>query len=344
MIRFLSISVPSLAMMAVCAVTPTPMNEVSGRDASMQREAEPLSGTLYVENLRGQHVTVVDLEDETTDDVVVPELGLGDDLTRLVRVGNKLVFRGVIGDRLGAVAVDMHFRHSRLLGEGWYFVPSSEPGRVWVGVLDPRSPPTVRALASVYEVDANGNITTEQIALPEGRWTNLVGSLSTGLVFQRDDKLEVWDPDTRTVVGTFDGPFPADIGADQIAWCKDDCPLMHVTDVGAGTDKTVEPPSSYRFEETYNGAFSPDGRHLAVPIRNADGRRVALVDTSDGSVTVIEDSRIDRNYGWITWSSSGETLFFSAADNRVMHWSLRSDRARYLPLDFGDQIFSIASS
>lgn len=343
-IRYLSVSVSGLALMAACAGGPTATNGVTGAEASVQREAEPLSGTLYIENLRGQHITVVDLENETMHDVAVPELGFGDDLTRLVRIDNKLVFRGSMGDRLGAVAVDLQSRHRRLLGEGWYFVASSEPGRVWVGVLDPQSPPTVRALASVYEVDADGNITTENVALPKGRWTNLVGSVSTGLVFQSDGRLEVWNPETRAVVETLEGPFPADIHADQIAWCEHRCPVIHVTDVVAGTDKTVDPPSGYRFEETYHGAFSPDGHRLAVPVRNAEGRRVALVDTKDGSATVIEDSRFGRNYGWHTWSSSGETLFFSTGDNRVMYWSLGSDHARYLAVDFGEQIFSMASS
>ena len=72
--------------------------------------------------------------------------------------------------------------------------------------------------------------------------------------------------------------------------------------------------------------------------------RVALVDTNDGSATVIQDSHFGRNYGWSTWSSSGATLFFSAEDNRVMYWRLGSEHATYLEVDFDEQIFSFASS
>jgi hypothetical protein len=71
------------------------------------------------------------------------------------------------------------------------------------------------------------------------------------------------------------GPFPLDTHGSLVAWCADRCPAVHVTDIGTGADTAITPGRRFEFEESYEGAFSPDGSLLAAPVRTPGGRWVA---------------------------------------------------------------------
>ena len=176
-----------------------------GGPASEGSDTPPteLSGTLYLENLCGNigecSLTVIDLDAGTSSHFPLPELALGDSQFRIVRTGTKLVFRGSTsqstGSDIAAFALDLSLEEPpKNIGESWYLVPSATDGRVWLAILDPESPGTVRALKAVKEVTTEGEVTVAETPLPVGRWSSLVGALDGALVFQGKDGLEISGP------------------------------------------------------------------------------------------------------------------------------------------------------
>jgi len=316
------------------------------------------SGTLYLENLCREvgscSLTVVDLDAGTSRSVPVPELALGDAQFRIVRSGSKLVFRGSTSGSTGSdvetftLNLDLE-DPPQSIGESWYFVPSATEGRVWLAILDPESPETVRALEAVKEVTADGEVTVPHTTLPRGRWLSLVGAVEGALVFQSggdDAGLEVWDPLDQEMVMRLPGPFPAATHGSMIAWCGQGCEELHITDVATGDDRTITPGTGFSFEETYYAAFSPDGSLLAVPVASEGRgpRQVALVDVAEGTATVIKGSELGEYYGSMTWSSSGDWVFFNAGRGRIMAYRPGSTEAEFLPVEIDDNFFGMAAS
>jgi hypothetical protein len=150
-------------------------------------DAEPADTTLY---LAGDgELTVVDVEARTTRVVPLAELSPGDPPYRIVRAGDKLV----LYNRDAAYTVDLELKERpRRLAKAWFFMPSALPNRVWLAVLDPTSPETVRALAAVREVAVDGRVTVPDVAPPGGRWP--VAAVADGLVFEGQRGLEIWIP------------------------------------------------------------------------------------------------------------------------------------------------------
>lgn len=315
------------------------------------------SGTLYLENLCGQigdcSLTVIDLDAGTSRTVPVPQLALGDTQFRIERSGSKLVFRGSTSRSTGsdiatfALGLDLE-DPPRNIGESWYFAPSATDGRVWLAILDPESPSTVRALKAVREVTVEGETTVPDAALPEGRWSTVVGAVTNGVVFQGgqgEAGLQVWDPLAKEIVMSLPGPFAADTHGTLIAWCDLGCEEMHITDVATRNDVIVQPGEEFAFEETYYGAFSPDGSLLAVPVVSDGGRtQVALVDVRQGTASVIKGSERDESNGSIAWSSTGEWVFFNAGDGRVMAYRPGTSEAQTIPVEVDGSVFGLASS
>ena len=318
------------------------------------RTPTELSGTLYLENLCGNigecSLTVIDLDAGTSSHFPLPELALGDSQFRIVRTGTKLVFRGSTsqstGSDIAAFALDLSLEEPpENIGESWYLVPSATDGRVWLAILDPESPGTVRALKAVKEVTTEGEVTVAETPLPVGRWSSLVGALDGALVFQGKDGLEIWDPFERKVLMRLPGPFPAATHDRHIAWCEEGCKKLKITDVMTGESSEVSPGEGFSFVETYNGAFSPDGSFLAVPaVNDATGEtQLALIEVGQGTASVIEGSRLDEAYGSIAWSSSGDWIFFNAGDAKVMAYEPGSEEARFVPVEIEAPFFGLTA-
>lgn len=286
------------------------------------------TGKLFLRNVWEQSLTVVDIGTGRATTVDLPELAPGDPPFSLVQTGGKLVFYG----RSATFALDPELESPpRSLGESWYFVPSAQEGRVWLALLDPKSPDTVRALRGVREVTVDGEVTIPDSGPPPS--PNLLGALGDGLLFQDDDGLQVWDPRTGQVKLRLHGPFPADTHGELVAWCEYGCPALHLTNVRTGEDRAIAPAEPFAFEETYDGAFSPDGSLLAVPVvtEGEQRHRVALIDVRAGVASVIEGSEL-ADYRAMAWSRSGEWLFFSAGDGRIMAYRPGAERAVVLPV------------
>ncbi|MPZ69983.1 MAG: hypothetical protein GEU71_10710 [Actinobacteria bacterium] len=285
-------------------------------------------------------IVVVDLETGETRTLVVPEFGPGDAQFAIAPIGGRIVFRGPSGTEAGAYVIDRDLENDPvLLGKSWYFVPSATVGRVWLTTLDPDSPSTVRDLESVREVTVDGEVTVPETGPPPR--ASIVGAVRQGLIVQKDG-LQVWDPRTDRIVTRIDGVFPVDTSGDVVAWCDKGCPEIHLTDVANGTDRVIEPPVGVTFSETYNGAFSPDDRFLAVPVRNEEGEQVAVIDVESLSARLVPNSGLSV-YQLMTWSTSGDWLVFDTGEGHLSMFHPDTGRSATIPLDPTKTFFSLTA-
>jgi hypothetical protein len=239
----------------------------------------------------------------------VREMGGGDPPYMLHFTGGHLVTFAL--GRAHAFAPDL--THPVSLGESWFFVPSATPGRVWNILRTPRSNVTFRG---VREVAVDGRVTFQRRWKVPG-WP--VGAVEDGIVLQKR-RLEVWDPRTRRLVRRLPGGWPVAFRGSLVASCGDPCTTLYLDDR----------PVHGHFA-THRGAFSPDGRWLAVP---AAGQRIALVDVAAGTVTTIPGARIDADYPVLAWASSG-WLFWNTGGGQLAAWRPGEPRQRLLGVDVG---------
>jgi hypothetical protein len=227
------------------------------------------------------------------------------------------------------------------LGKAWYFLPSATEGRIWLTFLDEDSPETVRDLKSVVEITVRGRVTVRSAVPPPCRGPTIVAAVEGALLCQhgRTGRLRAFDPASGKVLRELPGAFAMGTHGRLVAWCGPRCRALHITDIGTGRDRVVSPGSSFRFIATYDGAFSPDGSLLAVPV---SGRRVALVDLATGTARTLDGSRVAGVYRHLAWSSSGE-LFFTASDGRIMSYRPGSARPYLLPVRLDAPILGLAA-
>jgi hypothetical protein len=260
-------------------------------------------------------LTVVDVDAGLAERRRLPELAPGDPPHRIVRCGDRLVF---YGGETYVLDPDLSSPPTKL-GDSWFFIPAAEPDRVWLALLDPTSPETVRALAAVREVSVDGSVTVPPVRPPAGRWP--VAAVGDVLVFEdRRGGLELWSPSTgeytRRVPGASLGPSQGDL----LAWCDDEGRTLHVMDVRSGSDRAIEPPEDFAAFDCSSGAFSPDGASLAIPVLAAgfeSSRLLALVDVESGTAEAVGSSGVATGYVYVAWSSGGDRVFLTGGDGRL---------------------------
>jgi hypothetical protein len=256
----------------------------------------------------------VDLETGDSRLLEVSDFLPGDAQFSAVRTGEGFVYRCNSG--ACALVVDPQ-SETRSLGEAWCLSPSATEGRVWLAFLDPNSPSTVRSMNALQEVTLDGRVAVDA-ALPPDRWHCPIGAVNQGVLFSDDDEVVVWDADAAEVVARLPGPFPADARGDLVAWCDFGCEGgLHVTDIATGEDITIESEGDYQWTETFEGAFSPDGSLLALPVTAGDAElpnRVALVDVEQGTARLMDEDL--RFRGPMDWASSGDRLFVVVGDGK----------------------------
>lgn len=299
-------------------------------------------GTLVLRNVGGQSLTLVDVARGTTATIPIAELAPGDPLHHLFETGGKLVFWGAGG----TYAIDPSLAGPpQKLGEASWFVPSATEGRVWLALVDPESRRMV-----VREVTVTGQVIVPDAQPPPSCASSVLAAVKAGVLCQ-DGGLRVWDPASGKAILELPGPFVVDTHENLIAWCGRGCPRLHVTDVRTRADVAVSAAESFAFEETYDGAFSPDGSLLAVPVvtEGADrphmaGHRhgVALVGVEAGTARLVEGSELDGDYPAMAWSHSGDWLFFSAGEGRIMAYRRGSEKAVLLPIEVGQSFVEMA--
>jgi hypothetical protein len=305
----------SLLLLAAFAAATACTGDERPPAAGPSAEERP-RGTVYLRHLRAPSITRIDLVSGDVETVSVPELAPGDPPYSMVRAGERLVVYG--RDRTYALDPGLE-SPPHDLGESWYFVPSATEGRVWLMTLDPESPETVRDLAAVREVSVDGRLTLAGRSRPPSRGPSILAAVKNGLLYQQGDGLTLWNPGTGEVTGRLDGPIPSATHGNLVAWCAAACPELHLTDTATGEDAVVRPGASFAFAETFDGAFSPDGSLLAMPVVTPDdGHRVAVVDVRQASGRLVPRSELSSDYPALAWTPSGDWLLWSAGDKRLM--------------------------
>jgi hypothetical protein len=329
-----TVFVLAVAVLTGCGSADKPPDR--GTAAATAGSGDMPTGMLFLRHVREPSITRIDLARGESTTVSLRQLAPGDPPFHLVQTGGRLVFYG--GSHTYALDLDLE-GPALDLGESWYFVPSGRDGRVWLTTLDPESPDTVRDLKAVREMTVDGEVTVPESGRPPSRGPTIVAAVTDGLLFQEDNELRLWDPRAGKVTMRLPGPFPADTHGNLVAWCKQGCPKLRVTDVGTGKDLAVSSQDSFRFEETYDGAFSPDGELLALPVVTSPGthleghrHQVGIVDARAGTARLVEGSDLADDYPAIAWSPSGEWLFFNAGAGRIMAYRIGSEKATTLPV------------
>jgi hypothetical protein len=304
--------------------------------------AEQPDGRLYLRLVHEETIVVVHPSGRIRV-VPVPELAPGDPQFNLVRAGRRLVFYGGTRSGPAVFSVGLDLRAPRKLADAWAFVPAAREGRVWLMTLDPAGRDTRRAIASVREVTATGRLTLAPSPLPPAR--AIVGAVEAGLLVQADNRLDVWNPRAGEVTRRLPGPFPVATHGNMVAICKPRCARLLIADARTGATLRVAPPTSFAFETTYGGAFSPDGELVALPVvsRGNHDRRIALVDVASGATRVVPRSSLARDYSPIGWSSSGRWLYSRARGGRIMAYRRGSESASFLPARIAEPFVSLVA-
>ena len=266
------------------------------------------TGTLFLAGREPGTMTRVDVTAGTATSHRVPQLTGGDPPYMVAYTGGRVVVFG-LGETT-SIAPDLS--DPRSLGEAWFFVPSATPGRVWNILLKGGEKATQIHFRGVREVGVDGTPTAARHA-PVPGWP--LGATDDGLVIQADNHLSVWDPAKARITRRVPGLFPLGIRPDLVAACPNACKAVHFTD-----GRTVRGP----FESAVSGAFSPDGRMLAVATERG---RIVLI---EGTTWRYLPKARTGDYPALTWSSSG-WLFYGAGAHRIGAWRPGAS-ARVLPV------------
>jgi hypothetical protein len=283
------------------------------------------SGMLYLADARHPGtVTVVDVARRRSHTDRLEELSAGDPPHMLAVIGGRVVVYG--GDRASAFGPGLH-EPAASLGEAWFFIASATPGRVWLALLDPAAPATVGRLRGVREVDVDGRTTFAHSARPP-HWP--VAAVDDGLLVQ-GQTLELWQPRAGRIVRKLPGVFALATRHTLAVTCPRRCHALHVTNTRTGRDVRIAAPPAFRFVESDDGAFSPDGTHVAVPVATHGGRaRVAIVDIARRRAVLVRGAGLARTYTLMTWASTG-WLFFNVGHRRIAAYRPGAARATLLP-------------
>jgi hypothetical protein len=281
---------------------------------------------------------VIDPAHETVRHLAMPELPPGDAPYRVVRRGDALVawaYRTlVLRPSADGSSSDV------LVPDSLFFIPSSSPDRVWVGIVDEGQDDG--RLTAVREVSIDGQVTVPDTRPPDGAWP--VAAVDGDLVFQREGELLVWDPATGQEVDRLPGQLPVAWQGSYLAWCDATCRSLHVADVASGGRLTIELPGGATGFEALRGAFSPDDRTLAVAVRLGDGedagRQLALIDVTSGQIMLVPEAVVPTPYVFIDWAPSGDTVFITGGQHgghrQVVEYRIGDAAARVLDIEVGD--------
>jgi hypothetical protein len=178
--------------------------------------------------------------------------------------------------------------------------------------------------------------------LPAGamlpRWTAVHGVVAGRLLIQSGRRLMLWDLGLGRPVRTIRDGWPLAVGRTRFAWCGSRCRVLRVRS-DSGERRFLPPPGTRLY--TGNGALSPDGSRLALPVTDGGGQRAAVLDLASGSWTMVPGGEL-RGYEAMAWSPSGRWLYFTS--RHLNAWRLGSPDAVRLPIDTDGTVMSIATA
>jgi hypothetical protein len=301
------------------------------------READRSGAKLFLAG--ASELWVVDVNTERAVRVPRPELGAGDPPHLIATVGERLAMWSY--DIAGVPVSNPAAGSTTLAKDAWIFIPAADPDRIWVGFLDRDSPPTVRGLEELREIDSAGNVLTRGVVPPDGAWP--YAEVGDGLLFQTQRPM-LWDPDTGEVMRTWDWEQIGDMGpvsGNLLASSDYRSGELILTDVVGGEQRRIAPPAGTKFF-AWEGAFSPDGETLAVPVKGTEdggGQTLALLDVSDGGLRLVAGSDVHGAYVFTVWSRDGDEVFLTGggpeSDREIVAYRLGDAEARRLSVTVG---------
>ena len=263
----------------------------------------------------------------------------------LLALGDRLVFSGHRGRRAVARTLPLDLAGpARSLGYADTFTASATAGRLWLGRWPtPKRRPlrwSNRAIpVTLTEVDASGRaLARKRDLMPRFGMLHaetagaFVGNFGRWLTLRRPGR-------ERPLLRVRDGWFVA-AGASTFAWCRGDCPALHVW--SRGDERLLRPPAGVQ-PTAFGGAFSPDQRQLATAVTVGGRSRAAVVDVASGRWTLVPDGALS-GYDTLAWSPSGRWLYFADADKGLRAWRVGAERAPLLPVRAGGTVMSIATA
>jgi hypothetical protein len=298
-----------------------------GSAAALEHGAGGPRGTLYVSSTQSEPrtVTIVDAATARLQVRQLRELSPGDPPYTIAVIAGQLIVYG----RLATYAFGPRVREpGRLLGASWFFVPSATHGRIWLVSLNARDPNQAHGLGSVREVTLNGTVMLSHSARPPYA---PVAAIDGALLVQ-GRTLKVWQPASGRIVRRLPGVFPLATRHSLVVSCDSQCAVLHITDARNGNEVRIRPGAGFRFVASYDGAFSPDGRLVAVPaITSGGSSRVAVVDIATRTATLVPGADLASDYTLLAWASTG-WLFFNAGHGQIAAYHPGGVRATVLPL------------
>ena len=187
--------------------------------------------------------------------------------------------------------------------------PAAAPGALWL-VSYRRGADMSTAVGNAHEISVTGATLGPPLRLPAGyvidRGTRAGLLLAQELAGSGPVRYELWDPGTRRVTRSFVNLIAA--SPTEIAWmpgCTAGC-RVHVLDLPGGRVEQISLPGRGM---SYEGAFSPDGRLLALPVTarvTPDGRaaatRLIVATVASGRITAVPGTTVGSgnavDFGW----------------------------------------------
>ena len=214
-----------------------------------------------------------------------------------------------------------------VLGPSVGFLPSRQPGRVWL-ITVPATGPVVR------EVDLSGQVTSAPSALPPD--FQPVAAVSGGLLLSSTVGFEVWDPGANRV-GFRSAPQAMVVAAagSQVAWqlsgCFNLCAL-HLTNLTTGFTTVMYPQPPDVVGNLQPGTFSLDGRFLASTSYGQAGASLAIVDLQTQQAQSVSAVGDGGGTATPTWSPSGQWIFVASSNGTVFAYQRGTPTAETLRL------------
>lgn len=253
------------------------------------------------------HLTTVDVDAGSVDVNEMPALAPGDPPYRLSWRGDALVFYGETEAGGSTMAVDpAEIESPWVIKEETFFIPAGVADRVWTF-----APSSNSNAFEMQEHSATGE-SVSGVALTPEAWP--MAAVEAGVLFQTEsDSLGLWDADSQRFVQEISGTLSVSTFGNKLVTC-DACDGLTLIDLDQGTEREVSLPVDVVFAGTSGGAFSPDGRFVAVvgyltpaPFSSNTESVVLLVDFELGAASIVPgtDTQGGFPHGALAWSESG---------------------------------------
>lgn len=292
-----------------------PLAEAHRTLQRLSRFADELTGTVLV-GRTGSELVVVDVDGSRVRRRAAP------DLNGVFTLGDLVVGYG----RGGVTAFPLDATTPpRWSVPGALAFPAVEDDQVWVAGHD-----------GLRLVDREGRTVSGPLRLPPRRVA--VAATTAGLVLNKaGGGIELWDPATATLIRTVTsrGRLVA-ASRNLVAWQEPDDTIVRVTPAPFPDER------SYRLRRTDAGpgAFSPDGEHLALPAGPEAGviATVVVWPQHEGAPFALGGRPTTFAEASLTWSASGDWLFWKTRDGRIALHRRGTRQVRVLRVDVPDLV------